>query len=600
VLRGDLDWIVMKCLEKDRARRYDTANGLAMDLQRHLKNEVVSARPPTTGYLLGKLIRRHRLAFAAGATVIASLVLVAFAAGAALMVSLVLGITAATWMYFRESAARKRATDAEKLALTDKANAEAALHFIQEDVLSQASPGYQPDRELTVRALLDRIADRLDRAGGRSPLVEASIRQTLGSVYTELGDYAKAVEHFEAALRIQREHLGESHVNTLRSLNGLAVARWWGGETSLAEPLTRQGLAASRRALSEKHPLTLQFMQTRAFVVMLLGETPWTEVEALFLQTLALHREVLGPDDPGTLRLIYGISVGYHFHGQPAKAEPLLVDALDRARRLDEKSPTTSGLMASLASTYWRLNQLEKAEPLALEAVELRRGTLGKEHNLTIASVCNLATIYVLQRQLDKAGPLTEQALNLSRRLPMKKSVFLVWNLSNLGWAYLDQGDIVRADSLCDLALQAMRRNPAFNPVASPRITANLGAVRFAQQNYADAETLLWEGLRLAEKHDSDAGYRFYLMNLLGASLAAQKNYADAEPLLLQSCEGLQQRQASLPPYLNAPRRITESLERLVQLYDAWDNPAQAAEWKQKLAEFQQLAQAVEKKIPPP
>ena len=78
--------------------------------------------------------------------------------------------------------------------------------------------------------------------------------------------------------------------------------------------------------------------------------------------------------------------------------------------------------------------------------------------------------------------------------------------------------------------------------------------------------------------------------------LVGQKNYADAEPLLLESCQGLQQRRASLPPYLNAPRRITEALERLVQLYDAWGKPAPAAEWKKKLAAFQEAAKAVEKK----
>ena len=102
--------------------------------------------------------------------------------------------------------------------------------------------------------------------------------------------------------------------------------------------------------------------------------------------------------------------------------------------------------------------------------------------------------------------------------------------------------------------------------------------------------------MRLSEKHDVDAGYRLYVMNLLGASLAGQKNYADAEPLLLESCQGLQQRQASLPPYLNAPRRITEALERLVQLYDAWGQPAQAAEWKQKLTAFQQASKVNDNK----
>jgi hypothetical protein len=96
--------------------------------------------------------------------------------------------------------------------------------------------------------------------------------------------------------------------------------------------------------------------------------------------------------------------------------------------------------------------------------------------------------------------------------------------------------------------------------------------------------------LHLTEKHDLDAGYRFYVMSLLGASLAGQKYYADAEPLLLQSCQEFQQRQAILSPHLNPTRRILESLERLVQLYDAWDRPAQAAEWKQKLAEFRQVS----------
>ena len=578
-LKGDLDWIVMKCLEKDRQRRYDTANGLAADLKRHLDNEPVTARPASTAYRFQKLLRRNKVM-----SVATALVLTAILVGTVISIGQTL-----------------RARRELRRALSAEANAQAALRFIQEDVLSQASPGIQPDRELTVRALLDRIAGRLDRATGRPPLVEASIRQTLGSVYTELGDYAKAIEHFEAALRIQREHLGESHLDTLRSLNGLATAHWWGGEPSLAEPLTRQGLEASRAALGEKHPLTLQFMQTRAFIVMVLADKPWTEVEALFIQTLALHREVLGPDDPGTLRLIMGLSMGHMEHDQPAKAEPLLVDALDRSRRvLGEKHPITIGLTTLLAADYRMLKQLEKAEALAVRAVELHRSSLGAEHPLTMATDCLLAAIYVTQKEFDKARPLTDQALNFGRRLPLEKCALSAGNLSRLGWTYLEQGDVAQADLLCDLAWQAMRRNPAFNPVGSPSIIAHLGAVRLAQQKYTDAETLLREALRLAEKHDLDAGYRLIVMNLLGASLAGQKNFADAEPLLLQSGQGLQQRQASLVPYLNAPSRVTEALERLAQLYDAWGKPAQSAEWKKKLTEFQQTTNATGAKVQVP
>jgi eukaryotic-like serine/threonine-protein kinase len=578
-LKGDLDWIVMKCLEKDRQRRYETANGLAADLKRHLTNEPVAARPPSTAYRFQKLLRRNKVM-----SVATALVLTAILVGTAISIGQTL-----------------RARRELRRALAAEANAQSALRFIQEDVLSQASPGIQPDRELTVRALLDRIAGRLDRATGRPPLVEASIRQTLGSVYTELGDYAKAIEHYEAALRIQREHLGASHLDTLRSLNGLATAHWWGGEPSLAEPLIREGLEASRRALGDKHPLTLQFMQTRAFIVMVLAEKPWTEVEALFIQTLALHREVLGPDDPGTLRLIEGLSMGYLEHEQPTKVEPVLVDALERSRRvLGEKHPTTIGLTTLLAADYRMLMQLKEAEAMAFRAVELHQSSLGEDHPLTMATDCLLATIYAAQKDFEKARPLTEKALNFSRNQPMAKSALSAGNLSRLGWSYLEQGDLPQADTLCDLAWQALRRNPAFNPVGSPSIIAHLGAVRFAQQNYAEAETLLREGLRLAEKHDLNVDYRLTVMNLLGASLAGQMKYADAEPLLLQSGQGLQQRQANLIPYLNATRRVSESLERLVQLYDAWGKPAPAAEWRKKLVAFQQAAKATEQKAPQP
>jgi tetratricopeptide (TPR) repeat protein len=169
------------------------------------------------------------------------------AAAVLVLTAILVGTVVSIAQTLRARRELRRALAAEANALAEKSNAQAALHFIQDDVLSQASPGYQPDRDLTVRELFDRIAGRLDQATGRPPLVEASIRQTIGSVYTELGDYAKAVQHYEGALRLQRENLGENHPETLRSLCGLAMARWWSGDIAQAELLTRQGLEESRR-----------------------------------------------------------------------------------------------------------------------------------------------------------------------------------------------------------------------------------------------------------------------------------------------------------------------------------------------------------------
>jgi eukaryotic-like serine/threonine-protein kinase len=172
--------------------------------------------------------------------------------------------------------------------------------------------------------------------------------------------------------------------------------------------------------------------------------------------------------------------------------------------------------------------------------------------------------------------------------------------VSTLGRAYLEEGHLAEAGTLCELALQAARRKPDGNPLGTAVVIIQLGVVRLAQEKYSEAEMLLREGYPFVEKYWADEAYRPYVTSLLGASLAGQKKYADAEPLLLQGYQGLQQRQASLPPYLNAPRRMAESLERLVQFYDAWGKPAPAAEWKQKLAAFQQATKAIEKKAPQP
>ena len=156
LVRGELDWIVMKALEKDRARRYETANGLARDLQRYLADEPVEAGPSSAGYRVRKLTRRYKNALATAA---------------AFVLLLALAAALSTWQAVRatraeraERAERDRAVAAEKQAKTEQANAKAALDFLWKDVLSQASYRNEPDRDLTVRTLLDRVADRLARA----------------------------------------------------------------------------------------------------------------------------------------------------------------------------------------------------------------------------------------------------------------------------------------------------------------------------------------------------------------------------------------------------------------------------------------------------
>jgi hypothetical protein len=153
-VRGDLDWIVMKCLEKDRARRYETANGLPMDIQRHLNQEPVTACPPGTAYRFRKLVRRNKLMFAAGGTVVAALVL---------------GLGLAAWLFLREKQARQRADAAEKTQSGLRQEAETERGIAERTSAQNKKYLYAARIQLAQRAYEDgnmaQFSDLLNSAG---------------------------------------------------------------------------------------------------------------------------------------------------------------------------------------------------------------------------------------------------------------------------------------------------------------------------------------------------------------------------------------------------------------------------------------------------
>jgi serine/threonine protein kinase len=202
VVRGDLDWIVMKCLEKDRARRYETANGLASDLKRHLNNEPVSARPPSRAYQFQKLVRRNKLAFAAAAIVAAALVL---------------GAVVSTWQAVRATRARTAAILEKQRADEQAAVATSVTKYLQQ-MFGAITPGPGKGRDYTVRQLLDDHAADLEKQLPGQPEVEATLQATLGKGYAILGERDKAGKHLSRALELRRNVFGEGHEKYADSL----------------------------------------------------------------------------------------------------------------------------------------------------------------------------------------------------------------------------------------------------------------------------------------------------------------------------------------------------------------------------------------------
>jgi serine/threonine protein kinase len=237
IVRGDLDWVVMKTLEKDRTRRYETANELVLDIERHLRDEPVVAGPPSAVYRIKKFLRRNRVLVTSVATV---------------MVVLVGGIVASTIFAVR---AERQAKISQ--AVTD---------FLENDVLASVDPAKAKGLEVTVRYILDEASESMADKFEDEPLVEASIHQTLGSTYLSLGEYKAAEQHLERARQIRRERLGEEHSDTLASMNKLALVYEKQGRYDEAEKLHIKTLEIRRRVLGEEHPNTLASMNNLALM----------------------------------------------------------------------------------------------------------------------------------------------------------------------------------------------------------------------------------------------------------------------------------------------------------------------------------------------
>ena len=243
LLHGDLDWITMKALEKDRRRRYETVNGLARDLRRYIDGDPVEAGPPSAAYRLDKFVRKHRGWFAASA---------------ACAVLLLAGVVVSTSMLLR-------ARRAEQAAIVERNASQAVTDFLADDLLAQAS-AYQPDRpglnplDLTVRTALDRAASRIDGKFTTQPLVEASIRYTVGTTYWRLGLFPDAETQYQRALDLRRRVLGEGHADTLRVMGTLGDVYVYEGEYPQAESLLNEALQASERLLGEQHDVTQTIM----------------------------------------------------------------------------------------------------------------------------------------------------------------------------------------------------------------------------------------------------------------------------------------------------------------------------------------------------
>jgi serine/threonine protein kinase len=525
-LRGEVDWIVVKCLEKERTRRYETANGLARDIQRYLADEPVEAGPPSAAYRLRKLAWKHRHGLA---TV------------AALLLLLVAGAVISGILAVKASRAEKRAVTDRDRARQAEEDAKAVMAFFQDKVLSAERPEGQEGgkgTDVTLRQAVDAAEPEIARAFGDRPLVEASIRDTLGETYYYLAEYTKAIQQHERALALRRASLGANHPDTLRSCTHLAEA-------------------------------------------FLFSERP-AEAVRLLEPSLPLYEATFGTDHPDMLTCRDDLALAYRGVGRTAEAIRLHEQTLEqREAKLGLDAPDTLDSRNNVASVYLAAGRIALALRLFEQNLKLGEAKLGVNHPSTLIFRNHLATVYLI---LDRtAEAIRLHAQNLKQREiklgPNHRQTFQ--SGTNLARAYERAGKLAQAESLYRDVLEKMRRAFGAESPDTAKQMSLVGRNLLLQHKYADAELMLRDSFKILEAKQPDGWVIFNVRSLRGAVLLSQKQYAGAESLLRDGYEGMKKREKSI----RAEEKcfLREALERLVQLYQALGKTDEAAKWRKEL-----------------
>jgi serine/threonine protein kinase len=472
-LRGDLDWVVMMALEKQRRARYDSVGDLAADVRRHLRNEPVLAGRPSTIYRAVKFARRHR-----GLLVAASAVLLALIVG--------LAGTAVGLVRARHEAERAR---------TQAAIAQAVNDFLNDDLLAAVAPGAQ-GRDVTMQEALDVAAGNLEGRFGGQPEVEAAVRLTIGDTYMQLGRLDDAGSHIARAAALLEEFAGAEDPSTLNALHALGELRYYQGQPEEAQALLLRTFEGRRRVLGENHALTLSAQSDLGAVAHDRGRLD--DAERYYRGALDRSRAVAGDDDPQTLTMLHNLAALMRDRVQLDEAEAILREAYDASRRvLGAEHPETLATISMLGSVLREAGRLAEAEPIYVETYEARRRVLGDEHPSTLLSGNNLAMLRMDLGQLEEAASLQRSVLEVQRRVLGDDHDACVLSLGNLGSILTELGRLDEAETIFAEAVERGRRILGPEHPLLGNTLRKQGVCFIATGRYPEAEAALLEARRI-------------------------------------------------------------------------------------------------------
>lgn len=563
LVRGELDWIVMKCLEKDRSKRYPTANALAADLTRSLAGEAVSAGPPGAAYRARAFVRRHRGAVAAAGL---------------LATSLVAGLLGTTWAMKvalaerdekekalqREADQRRAAEDNERtansqreLARRQQRLAENTRDFLQFKLLGMADPRFQADTlrlakrstsdvkpNPTVRELLDRAAaelspDRIDRQFPGEPMVQAQILRTVGNAYLGLREHEKAIENLNRAVELMTRAQGPDPVEVLDSSIDLGAAYAHAGRSEEAIAQFTRCLDAATRAFGSDHRSTLGARNNLAVTLNLSGRS--AEAITQFEQLHDSMVRAFGPDHPNTLAMLNNLAEALKASGRLAEGIATTEKVYESASRiLGPDHPNTLGTAGNLAASYGEVGRIAEAIALTERVRDLTAARLGADHPDTITAVNNLCVLYSKAGRIQEAITILEALRPVTERVNGPDHPLTLVVINSLGATYVELHRIADAIPFLERAREGRTRIlGAKHPDTLTTLSALAGAYQAAGRP-ADVLSLRQRILEArTQAYGANHVQTHLARNALALALRELKRYAESIPLFEASRDGV-------------------------------------------------------------
>ena len=543
-LRGDLDWITLKAMEKDRTRRYAAAGELAAEVQRHLNNETVTACRPSVVYTVRKYVRRHRALVSGLAAVLAVLL-------AGIIVSLTFAV--------RANRARFEAT--------------AIAEFLHEDVFETFDGWDRGGQQITIKEFLDAASQKVSSKFGDMPLQEASIRKTLGSLYLKVNAFDEAESHLRRSLDIFTDQVGRNDTRTIEAVDLLGQMYWLRWQYPEAEKYLSEVLPSKRRLLGADHPDTLETMGWLGWACY--GNGHPKKAEELLAEAYTTAHRTLGDKDRITVEcmLYYGCTLV--LRGRYSEAERVLADALRLSQGvLNPAHPFVAYPTALLGRLYSREGKYKDAEELLRNALSTSRDAWGENSGGTFHNVAALAENYARQGLINDAEKLMLEPIGAGEQSDELQSKVSIQNLTYLGFFYLWQKKYDDAERWASKALKAsLESNGEGHPITFlPRMA--LGMVYREQGRYDEAEMQFLKLLPLSEPYIIDENVHVAnTMHQLAVLYQQQDRYAEAEKLQLRI---LDIRHNLLIE--NHPHTLG-TIRGLIALYTAWGKLQEARKW---------------------